>query len=111
MAIPVGLACALYRFSAEEMAAPGGDNYRDGQASDRLISFLDLAPTMLSLAGAQLPEHLMGSAILGTKATSPQVSLRFEIAWMNAYDFSRASEIGGSCTSAIGCHIVYKDSI
>ena len=32
---------------------------------DELISFVDLAPTVLSLAGYPIPEHLQGSAFLG----------------------------------------------
>ena len=32
---------------------------------DELISFVDLAPTVLSLAGSPIPEHLQGNAFLG----------------------------------------------
>lgn len=34
---------------------------------DELISFVDLAPTVLSLAGLDVPEHLQGDAFLGDK--------------------------------------------
>lgn len=38
-------------------------------ADDRLISFVDLAPTVLSLAGIPIPEHLHGKPFLGPRAT------------------------------------------
>ena len=34
--------------------------------TDRMISFVDLAPTMLSLAGVKPPEYMEGNAFLGT---------------------------------------------
>jgi arylsulfatase A-like enzyme len=43
-----------------------------GGTSDRLVSFVDLAPTLLSLCGAEIPAHTQGHAFLGPKATEPQ---------------------------------------
>ncbi|MCS7046389.1 MAG: sulfatase-like hydrolase/transferase [Gemmataceae bacterium] len=40
-------------------------DYRPGGESDRLISFVDLAPTMLSLAGQPPPPWMQGSAFAG----------------------------------------------
>ena len=39
-----------------------------GGVSDRLVSFVDFAPTVLSLAGVAIPQHMQGSAFLGPKA-------------------------------------------
>ncbi len=39
--------------------------YQPGGASDRLISFVDLAPTVLSLAGVKPPEWMQGRAFAG----------------------------------------------
>ncbi len=36
-----------------------------GSRDDRMISFIDLAPTMLSLAGIEPPSHMQGTAFLG----------------------------------------------
>jgi arylsulfatase A-like enzyme len=36
-----------------------------GKTDDQLISFIDLAPTMFSLAGIEPPDHLEGQAFLG----------------------------------------------
>jgi N-sulfoglucosamine sulfohydrolase len=38
-----------------------------GSAVNRNISFVDLAPTLLSLAGVQKPEYMQGNAFLGNK--------------------------------------------
>lgn len=44
-----------------------------GSTDDQLISFVDLAPTVLSLAHIPLPAYLQGQAFLGTeKAASPR---------------------------------------
>ncbi|MEO1051888.1 MAG: sulfatase-like hydrolase/transferase [Bacteroidota bacterium] len=36
-----------------------------GTKSDRLVSFIDLAPTLLSIAGTKVPEYMQGRAFLG----------------------------------------------
>jgi len=43
-----------------------------GVVDDQLISFVDLAPTVLSLAGCQVPKHLQGQAFLGPAKASPR---------------------------------------
>jgi hypothetical protein len=39
---------------------------------DQLISLVDLAPTMLSLTGIQIPKHLQGQAFLGPEKAEPR---------------------------------------
>jgi hypothetical protein len=39
-----------------------------GSQVDRMISFVDLAPTLLSIAGAEIPDYLQGEAFLGKQA-------------------------------------------
>ena len=39
-----------------------------GSVTDRLVSFVDFAPTVLSLAGVEIPEHIQGKAFLGAAA-------------------------------------------
>ena len=41
------------------------DANRGGEVSGQLVSFVDFAPTMLSLLGVQIPEHMQGRAFLG----------------------------------------------
>ncbi|OBQ56674.1 sulfatase [Tamlana sp. s12] len=40
--------------------------------TDRLVSFVDLAPTILSLAGAEIPDYLQGKAFMGEKDSQPR---------------------------------------
>lgn len=43
-----------------------------GTSTDRLISFVDYGPTVLSLAGVKIPEHLQGKPFLGAAAVEPR---------------------------------------
>lgn len=42
-----------------------------GQATDELVSFIDLPPTLLNLANLSIPDHMQGRAFLG-KNLSPE---------------------------------------
>ena len=44
---------------------------KPGEAVDRNISFVDLAPTLMSLAGVEIPDFMQGDAFLGTQ-TAPE---------------------------------------
>jgi arylsulfatase A-like enzyme len=46
--------------------------YRAGGKSDRLVSFADLAPTVLSLAGIKPPREMQGHAFAGKYQERPQ---------------------------------------
>jgi arylsulfatase A-like enzyme len=39
--------------------------------NDELVSFIDLAPTVLALAGVEIPTHLQGRVLVGPKAAPP----------------------------------------
>lgn len=43
-----------------------------GTAVDRMVSFVDFAPTVLSLAGVPIPEHMQGTAFLGAESGKPR---------------------------------------
>ncbi|HXG09359.1 MAG TPA: sulfatase-like hydrolase/transferase [Gemmataceae bacterium] len=47
-------------------------DYTPGGKSDRLVSFVDFGPTVLSLAGIRPPEWMQGHAFLGKFAAPPQ---------------------------------------
>ncbi|MFH0843371.1 MAG: sulfatase [Bacteroidota bacterium] len=42
---------------------------KPGDKVDRLIDFADLAPTLLSISGVQIPGYMQGEAFLGSKKT------------------------------------------
>ena len=50
--------------------------YKTGGTSDRLVGFIDLAPTLLSLAGEKAPEHMQGHAFMG-QHTAPAQKFSF----------------------------------
>lgn len=65
----------IVRFPAKyRRLAPCGP----GGACHRLVSFVDFAPTLLSLAGVKVPEHMQGIAFLGGQA-GPQREYAFAI--------------------------------
>ena len=45
-----------------------GPTVAAGSANDRLVSLIDLAPTVLALAGVEIPAHLQGRVLVGTQA-------------------------------------------
>ncbi len=47
-----------------------GAEFVPGTRSDRMISMIDLGPTMLSLAGVATPDHMQGRAFLGPHAAA-----------------------------------------
>ena len=54
-----------------------------GTVSDRLVSTVDLGPTLLSLAGLPVPRHLQGRAFLGPQEAEPR---RYVYASRDRYD-------------------------
>lgn len=47
-------------------------HFRPGTVDDRLLEAIDLAPTMLTLAGADIPTKMQGRTFLGSKAGEPK---------------------------------------
>lgn len=45
---------------------------KPGSTDDQLVSFLDLAPTVLNLAGVPLPKQFQGRAFLGPRLSAPR---------------------------------------
>lgn len=66
-------------------------DYEPGTASKRLVSFVDLVPTLLSVIGVTPPNHLQGSAFLGKFATEdPEYIYGFRDRMDERYDISRS---------------------
>lgn len=62
-----------------------------GTVNDDLIAFIDFAPTMLSLAGVEIPSHIQGSAFLGSQKAKPREYIYAARDRMDeAYDLIRA---------------------
>lgn len=70
------------------LAPPG---YEPGGTSDRLVSFVDLAPTTLSLAGIEPPKWMQGGAFCGRfAAPEPEFSFGFRGRMDERYDLVRS---------------------
>ena len=64
---------------------------KPGDKVDRLISWVDLAPTLLSIIGTPIPDWMQGHAFLGNQKTAdPQYAYMFRGRMDERYDMSRA---------------------
>ncbi|MEY4566926.1 MAG: hypothetical protein RLY14_1896, partial [Planctomycetota bacterium] len=66
-------------------------HFQSGSTNDDLVGFVDFAPTVLSLAGVEIPNYLQGRAILGPRrSSSPEFMVGFRDRMDERYDSSRA---------------------
>jgi uncharacterized sulfatase len=64
--------------------------YKPGGTSDRMVNFVDLAPTLLSLAGVKPPEWMQGHAFAGKyQQPKPKYMFGFRDRMDARYDFIR----------------------
>jgi arylsulfatase A-like enzyme len=64
---------------------------KPGTTDKRLISFVDLAPTLLSITGTPIPEYMQGNAFLGKQKTKdPEYAYMFRGRMDERYDMSRS---------------------
>jgi uncharacterized sulfatase len=67
-----GLRVPLVVYIPEKFKDLRPPEYKTGGQSDRLVSFVDFAPTVLSLAGVKPPDWMHGHAFLGPFTAPPQ---------------------------------------
>jgi arylsulfatase A-like enzyme len=68
---------------------------KPGMADDGLVSFIDLAPTVLSLAGVEIPTHLQGRVIAGpARAAAPEMVFAARDRMDIEYDMMRSARDG-----------------
>ena len=67
-----GLRVPLIVYVPEKFRRLAPPDYRPGGRSERLVSFVDLAPTVLSLAGINPPAYMQGHAFMGPFAAPEQ---------------------------------------
>lgn len=58
-----------------------------GVKDSSLVSFIDLGPTVLSLAGVKPPKHLHGKAIMGKYAEKEKTTIQFALAANQLHHF------------------------
>ncbi len=67
-----GLHVPLVLYIPEKFKDLRPPEYKPGGKSERLVSFVDLAPTLLSLAGLKPPDWMQGHAFAGKFTEAPQ---------------------------------------
>ena len=67
-----GLRVPMIVHVPEKWKSLWSNEYQAGATSDRLVSFVDLAPTVLRAAGVTVPETMQGSTFLGAETTAPK---------------------------------------
>jgi uncharacterized sulfatase len=66
-------------------------DYQQGGSSDRLVGFIDLAPTLLSLVGIEPPDYMQGHAFLGKYCQpEPEYAFGFRGRMDERYDMVRS---------------------
>jgi uncharacterized sulfatase len=86
-----GLHVPLVVFIPEKFRDLRPADYKPGGSSDRLVSFVDFAPTVLSLAGVRPPEWMQGRAFLGRFiAAAPEFLHGFRGRMDERYDLVRS---------------------
>ena len=69
-----------------------GSTVTPGSARDELVSFIDLAPTVLALAGVEIPTHLQGRVLLGPAAApAPEIVFAARDRMDIEYDMMRSA--------------------
>ena len=66
-----GLHVPMILYVPEKWRRLAPPEYKPGAKSDRLVGFIDLAPTALSLAGIQPPGYMQGHAFAGSYCAEP----------------------------------------
>ncbi|MCC5022831.1 MAG: hypothetical protein J6386_08575 [Candidatus Synoicihabitans palmerolidicus] len=94
-----GLQVAFVVYIPEKFAHLRPDDYVAGGSSDRLVSFIDFAPTLLRLVGITPPAWMQGHAFLGEHITPPlRICSDSVAAWMNAPTSSAPSPMVATST-------------
>ncbi|MCP3694011.1 MAG: DUF4976 domain-containing protein, partial [Planctomycetaceae bacterium] len=85
-----GLAVPIVVYFPEKWKHLAPAEYKAGGKSDRLVNFVDLAPTLLSLAGVKPPAWMQGHAFAGKhQVAKPKYMFGFRDRMDERYDFIR----------------------
>ena len=85
-----GLAVPMVVYFPKKWEHLAPKEYKAGGKSDRLVNFVDLAPTVISLAGVKPPKHMQGHAFAGKhQEAAPKYMFGFRGRMDERYDFIR----------------------
>ena len=90
-----GLQVPLIVYVPEKYKNLAPEGYAPGGVIKRLVSFVDLAPTLLSITGIQPQKHMQGRAFMGRyTAPAPQYNFGFRGRMDERYDLVRSCTDG-----------------
>lgn len=81
---------------------------KSGTKNNSLVSFIDLAPTVLSLTGVNPPKFMQGEAIMGKHATKYEKSIQFAFAANQLHHFMPVRAATDGKYKYIRSYIPYK---
>ena len=85
-----GLSVPMIVYFPEKWKHLAPKEYQQGGTSDRLVNFVDLAPTLLSLAGVEPPDWMQGHAFAGRfQVDKPKYMFGFRDRMDERYDMIR----------------------
>lgn len=86
-----GLHVPMIVYFPEKWRHLAPSEYAAGTQSDRLVDFMDLAPTLLSIVGIEPPDYMHGSAFAGPYQNPPKTYLHaFRGRMDERYDLARS---------------------
>ncbi len=80
-----------------------------GESTDRLVSFADFAPTLFSIIGEDIPEHMQGIPFLGEKDTKER-EYQFGVAGNQAHHFLASRTVSDGKIKYIRRFVPYKSN-
>lgn len=91
----LGLRVPLIVRVPEKFRALAPPEYRANGSTDRLVSFVDFGPTVLSIAGVKTPANMQGRAFMGPHADEARAfNFGFRNRMDERFDFTRSAEDG-----------------
>ena len=89
-----GMRVPMIAYVPEKWKSLWSDDYVAGARSDRLVSFVDLAPTTLKIAGVEVPKSMQGSSFLGAESPHAKYNYGFRNRMDERNDVSRSISDG-----------------
>ena len=89
-----GMRVPMIAYVPEKWKSLWSDDYAAGGRTDRLVSFVDLAPTTLKIAGAAVPKSMQGSSFLGADASQSKYNYGIRNRMDERNDVSRSISDG-----------------
>lgn len=82
--------------------------FATGSQDSTLVNFIDLGPTVLSLAGVKTPKHMQGRAIMGNYASKEKRTMQFAMAGNQLHHFMPVRAVTDGRYKFLRSYIPYR---